>query len=74
VRLNSGRIGVVVEQHPKSLLTPKVKVFFSTRSNARHPPEIVDLARPNCPEKIVAREEPENWNFQDLENLWAIPA
>jgi putative nucleotidyltransferase with HDIG domain len=74
VRLNSGRIGVVVEQHPKSLLTPKIKVFFSTKSNARLPPEIIDLARANSPEKIIAREEPENWNFRDLENLWAIPA
>ncbi|MDR1889803.1 MAG: HD-GYP domain-containing protein [Zoogloeaceae bacterium] len=73
VRLNSGRIGVVIEQNPKSLLTPRLKVFFSTRSNSRIPPEVIDLGRPNCPEKIVAREEPENWNFKDLENLWAIP-
>ncbi|MDR1351616.1 MAG: HD-GYP domain-containing protein [Zoogloeaceae bacterium] len=74
VRLNSGRIGVVIEQSPKSLLTPRIRVFFSARGNSRIPPEIVDLARSGCPEKIVAREEPENWNFQDLENLWVIPA
>jgi putative nucleotidyltransferase with HDIG domain len=74
VRLNSGRIGVVIEQSAKSLLTPKLRVFFSTKANTRIPPESIDLARPNCPEKITAREEPENWNFQDLDNLWAIPA
>jgi putative nucleotidyltransferase with HDIG domain len=74
VRLNSGRIGVVIEQNATSLLVPRVRVFFSTRSNNRIPPEIVDLARPHCVEKIAAREEPENWNFQDLENLWIIPA
>lgn len=73
VRLNSGRIGVVIEQSPKSLLTPKLRVFFSIRSKTRIPPEIVDLSRPNCPEKIVAREEPENWNFSDLDHLWTIP-
>jgi putative nucleotidyltransferase with HDIG domain len=73
VRLNSGRIGVVTEQNPKSLLTPRVKVFFSIHANSRIPPEFVNLARPRCPEKIVAREEPEHWNFQDLENLWVIP-
>lgn len=73
VRLTSGRIGVITEQNPQSLLTPKLKVFFSLRANCRIPPEFVDLARPQCPEKIVAREEPENWNFQDLENLWVIP-
>ncbi|MDR1848491.1 MAG: HD-GYP domain-containing protein, partial [Zoogloeaceae bacterium] len=59
VRLNSGRIGVVIEQND-SLLMPKVKVFFSTRSNCHIAPEIINLAQRNCPEKIVAREEPEN--------------
>jgi HD-GYP domain-containing protein (c-di-GMP phosphodiesterase class II) len=34
VRLESGKLGVVVEQGEKSLLSPKVKVFFSTRSQA----------------------------------------
>ncbi|MCL2020915.1 MAG: HD-GYP domain-containing protein [Betaproteobacteria bacterium] len=73
VRLNSGRIGVVTEQS-ESLLTPKIKVFFSTRGNCRIAPEVVNLARPGCPEKITSREEPENWNFPDLQDLWAIPA
>jgi putative nucleotidyltransferase with HDIG domain len=73
VRLNSGRLGVVVEQSPASLLTPKVKVFFSTKSRSRLSPEHVDLSRPGCPEKIVSREEPENWNFQGLDDLWIIP-
>jgi hypothetical protein len=74
VRLNSGRMGVVVEQNSRSLLTPRVRVFFSAKSKTRLRPELVDLGRPNCPEKIVAREEPENWNFSDLDHLWAIPA
>jgi hypothetical protein len=33
----------------KSLLTPRVKVFFSTRGNARIRPEIIDLARSKSP-------------------------
>ncbi|MDR1647852.1 MAG: HD-GYP domain-containing protein [Zoogloeaceae bacterium] len=74
VRLNSGRMGVVTEQSPRSLLTPRVRVFFSAKSKTRIQPELIDLGRPNCPEKIVAREEPENWNFSDLDHLWAIPA
>jgi len=72
VRLNSGRIAVVIEQN-ESLLAPKIKVFFSTRGNCRIAPEIINLARPGCPEKITGREEPENWNFPDLQDLWAIP-
>ena len=70
VKLNSGRLWLVIDQAEKSLLTPRVKVFFSTRSNAHIKPEIIDLSRPNCPEKITSREDPEKWNFPDLNELW----
>ena len=71
VRLNSGRLGLVIEQSSKSLLTPRVKVFFSTRSNARIRPELIDLSLPGCAEKIASREDPANWNFPDLNELWS---
>jgi putative nucleotidyltransferase with HDIG domain len=70
VRLTSGRIGVVTEQAAKSLVTPIVKVFYSTKSDLRIPPEIVDLSATQCTEKIVAREDPEKWRFPDLSELW----
>ncbi|MDR2789044.1 MAG: HD-GYP domain-containing protein [Candidatus Accumulibacter sp.] len=73
VRLSSGRLGVVIAQSPKSLLTPRVKVFFSTRGNARIPPELVDLSAPGCMEKIASREDPARWNFPDIDELWSIP-
>ncbi len=71
VRLTSGRIAVVMEQGEKSLTTPRVKVFFSTKSDLRIPPEVVDLADPDCSEKIVAREDPDKWRFPDLNELWS---
>lgn len=71
VRLSSGRLGVVVEQGQKSLTSPKVKVFFSTKSDMRIPPAVIDLADPNCTEKIVAREDPDQWKFSDLNELWS---
>lgn len=71
VRLKSGRLGVVVRQSAKSLLTPRVKVFFSTRANARIPTEIIDLAAKACGEAIEAREDPAKWNFPDLIELWS---
>jgi putative nucleotidyltransferase with HDIG domain len=71
VKLKSGRLGLVVEQSKKSLLTPCIKVFYSTRSNARIKPEIIDLSRPDCPDKIAGREDPSKWNFPDLNELWS---
>jgi putative nucleotidyltransferase with HDIG domain len=71
VRLSSGRIGIVVEQTAQSLLTPNVKVFYSTRSGMRIMPEVVDLSRAGSTERIVAREDPEKWRFPDLNELWS---
>ncbi len=71
IKLNSGRLGIVVDQSPKSLLTPRIKVFFSTRGNARIKPELIDLSHPGCSEKIASREDPAEWNFPDLNELWS---
>jgi putative nucleotidyltransferase with HDIG domain len=73
VRLSSGRLGVVVGQSPKSLLMPRIKVFFSTRGNARVMPELIDLSAPGCREKIASHENPAHWNFPDLDELWSTP-
>ena len=71
VRLTSGRIGVVIEQTGKSLTTPSVKVFFSTKSNMRILPQVIDLSRSDVAEKIISRENPAQWNFPDLNELWS---
>jgi len=71
VRLTSGRIAVVVEQTGKSLTTPSVKVFFSTKSNMRIVPQVIDLSRPDTTEKIASREDPAQWRFADLNALWS---
>lgn len=71
VRLSSGRLGVVVEQTAKSLTTPRIKVFFSTKSGLRIPAQIVDLSAQNCQERIAGREDPAKWNFPDLDELWS---
>lgn len=71
VRLASGRLAVVIQQNPASLLTPQVKVFFSTRSDQRIAPEVIDLGGPWCQDKVVGCEPPERWPFKDLDALWA---
>jgi HD-GYP domain-containing protein (c-di-GMP phosphodiesterase class II) len=71
VKLNSGRLGIVIDQTQQSLLKPRIKVFFSTRANARIRPEIIDLSGAGCPEKITSREDPAKWDFPDLNELWS---
>lgn len=71
VLLSSGRIGVVTEQAQTSLIMPRVKVFFSTKSGMRIPPEVLDLSRRGSVERIVGREDPGKWGFPDLNLLWA---
>jgi len=69
VRLESGKLGVVIEQGEQSLLKPKIKVFFSTKSQAYIRPEIIDLAR--SPEKIAGREDAAKWGIKDIDRYWA---
>ncbi|HJV95300.1 MAG TPA: HD-GYP domain-containing protein [Albitalea sp.] len=73
VRLQSGKLAVVVSQNAQSLLAPKVKAFFSTKSNLRIEPTEIDLAGPWCKDKIAACESPEDWPFKDLNQLWGAP-
>jgi putative nucleotidyltransferase with HDIG domain len=71
VRMQSGRLAVVCEQNPASLVSPKVKVFFSTRSQLHIPPELLDLSSASCSDRIAARESNAQWKFTHLEQLWA---
>lgn len=70
VRLASGRIGVVLEQQAKSLLTPRVKVFFSTKTQSQIAHEVIDLAKLLGRDKIVGRESAADWGFRHTDALW----
>lgn len=71
VRLQSGRLAVVMEQNPKALLAPRVKVFFSTKSRLPLPQSIVDLSKIADQDRIVGRESAEEWGFERLDELWS---
>ncbi|NLZ42416.1 MAG: HD-GYP domain-containing protein [Comamonadaceae bacterium] len=73
VRLQSGRIGVVVEQNASALTAPVVRAFFSTKSQLHITPERIDLARPGCHDRIVAREGGAAAQFRHADELWADP-
>lgn len=69
VKLKSGRLAVVSDQTTKSLATPVVKVFFSTKVNEPVPPTLVDLSK--MPDAIVSVENPDDWKF-DLKAMTGI--
>lgn len=70
VRLESGRLAVVMQQGRTSLLQPQIKVFFSTKAMAHIAPEIIDLATPYARDKIIDWENPDKWKFKNLDQMW----
>lgn len=70
VRLESGRLGVVLGQSGESLLTPRVRVIYCTHGERRLAPVDVDLAAAGCDERITGVESPQRWRLTGLESLW----
>lgn len=72
VKLKSGRLAVVTDQSPKSLLTPIVRVFFSTKSKSRIPVQSFDLSAPGEQDSIVGHEDPKLWGVNDVDKIWSL--
>ena len=71
VRLESGKLGIVCEINPSSLLKPIVKVFYSTKTRSHLSPQELDLGNASCSDRIVARESASDWGFKNLDDLWS---
>ncbi|PWB42111.1 MAG: phosphodiesterase [Rhodocyclales bacterium] len=72
VRLESGRLAVVVEQRESSMLQPLVRVVFDARRNHYLKPEDVDLSRAlgrGGADRIVGHEAPEKWQIDPMRFL-----
>jgi len=70
VRLASDKLGVVIDPGDSSLLTPKVKVFFSLQPRQAIPVSVLDLASPSARDRIVGVEELADWGFKNLDDFW----
>ncbi|GFM79966.1 cyclic di-GMP phosphodiesterase [Pseudomonas cichorii] len=71
VRLESGNLGIVMEQNKTSLLAPKVKVFYSALCKMPIAHTLIDLSTQAGEDRIVSRECAKNWGFKNLDHLWA---
>ena len=66
VRLESGRLGIVIEQRPNNLLAPVVRVIFDIKRNYHISPEDIDLSRrvgAGSSERIVSHESDIEWKI-----------
>jgi putative nucleotidyltransferase with HDIG domain len=70
VRLESGRLAIVIEQNEQTLLLPKVKVFMSARTSKQFTPHVVNLADEAERDSIVKIELPADWNLENVDELW----
>ena len=70
VRLESGRLGIVIEQHPEKLMKPKVKVIFHATHQRYLTPEVLDLSWSGCQDRITSHEHFSAWDIDPLR--WAI--
>ncbi|MEW6678792.1 MAG: HD-GYP domain-containing protein [Pseudomonadota bacterium] len=63
VRLESGRLAVVVEQHEEKPMQPRVRVIYHAVHQRYLPPEMLDLAWKGCKDRISGHEEFETWGI-----------
>jgi HD-GYP domain-containing protein (c-di-GMP phosphodiesterase class II) len=67
VRLESGRLGVVLEQSERNLLEPSVRVFYHALKQYYIPPEVIDLAKSQ--DRIVGYESFSKWQIDPYQWL-----
>jgi putative nucleotidyltransferase with HDIG domain len=67
VRLESNRMGVVIEQNEGKLLEPVVRVFYHAGQQHYIPPEIVDLSK--VQDRVASFESYEKWKIDPYQWL-----
>ncbi len=70
VKLESGRLAVVIDLNPAQLAAPVVRVFYSTRSKLPISVQTLDLSDAASADRVVSRESPQEWGFTHLDEIW----
>jgi putative nucleotidyltransferase with HDIG domain len=63
VKLKSGRLAIVLEQHPEKMMQPDVLVIYSSKGDHYLKPEHLDLAAPGCKDGILCHEDFSQWHI-----------
>ena len=63
VRLESGLLGVVIEEGQQNLLHPIVRAVFDSKKNCSITPRDIDLSQPSASDRIVGHESAEKWGI-----------
>lgn len=66
VKLESERLGVVIEQNDANLLQPRLKIIFSAKTGNRVEPYDLDLSKPmgsGGADRILGHEDPQKWKI-----------
>lgn len=71
VRLESGRLAIVLEQNMDRLLQPNVMAIYNSKGNHYIKPEAIDLTAPGCQERIVGHEDFDAWSIEP--EKWLTP-
>jgi len=66
VRLESGRLAIVLRQAGKNMLQPFVRIVYNAAHGHRLPPHDLNLASPNCQDHIVGCELPASWGIDPI--------
>jgi putative nucleotidyltransferase with HDIG domain len=69
VRLESGRLAVVLRQNEHNMLQPLVRVIYSASRGHKLSPQNLNLAAPTNQDTIVGYEIPGNWGIDPMKYL-----
>jgi putative nucleotidyltransferase with HDIG domain len=71
VKLESGRLAIVLEQHKDRLMQPLVLAIFNSNGQHYVKPEVLNLAAAACADRIVGHEDFATWSIDPAK--WLTP-